>query len=290
MKRGVPAGAPLFIYLGVLSVVRIKDILGWIDSWAPFRFAEAWDNCGLQVGEPESEVSRLLVALDPLSAVLTEAGNLGCQCVVTHHPLLLRPVNSIRTDCFPGSIVGLALRSGINIIVAHTNLDAARSGTNAQLVEMLDLEVTGPLEAESSFLEDSRYWGMGLIGLLRKETTACSLAAFLGTALGGASVRIAGDREKRVRRVAVCSGSGGSLLTKVVASGAEAYITGDLKYHDARFAEEAGIVVIDIGHFASERPVLGPLSDFLRSRARSEAKDLEVFVSTSETDPLGCVA
>ena len=96
----------------------------------------SWDNCGLQVGDPQSPVTRVLVALDPASSVLGEARGLGCQCVVTHHPLLLRPINSVRTDSWPGSIIRQALLSGISIIAAHTNLDAARQGTNAQLREL----------------------------------------------------------------------------------------------------------------------------------------------------------
>ncbi|MDR3567872.1 MAG: Nif3-like dinuclear metal center hexameric protein [Syntrophobacteraceae bacterium] len=270
-------------------MVRVKDILGWIDSWAPFRFAESWDNCGLQVGNPQSSLTRVLVALDPSTPVLIEARDLGCECLVTHHPLLLHPLRAIRTDSWPGSIVGRAVLSGISIIAAHTNLDVARNGTNAQLVELLGLNVTGPLEAEPSMCEDSRYWGMGLVGLMPEETTPRSLAEALNAALGVASVRIAGDLEKKVRSVAVCAGSGGSLLEKAVASGADLFVTGDLKYHDARLAEESGIAVVDIGHFASEKPVLGPLSDFLRSRARAEATGLEIFVSTSETDPLRSV-
>lgn len=267
-------------------MVRVKDILGWIDSLAPFRFAESWDNCGLQVGSPDSEVLRLLVALDPSTRALNEARDLGCQCLVTHHPLLLHPVRAIRTDSWPGSIVGMAVLSGINIIAAHTNLDASRRGTNAQLVELLGLEVSGPLEAAPSVCEDGRYWGMGLVGLLPEETTPESLAADLSEALGPACVRIAGEGKKKVRSAAVCSGSGGGLLGKALASGAEVFITGDLKYHEARLAEESGIVVIDIGHFASEKPVLGPLGDFLRSRAESEAVELGVFVSRAEADPL----
>ncbi len=106
-------------------MVRIKDIFDWIDSWAPFRYAEPWDNCGLQVGSLEAPVGRVLVALDPASAVLREAQGLGCQCVVTHHPLLLHPINSIRTDSWPGSVIKQALVSGIGIIAAHTNLDVS---------------------------------------------------------------------------------------------------------------------------------------------------------------------
>ncbi len=233
-------------------MVRIKDIFQWIDSWAPFRYAESWDNCGLQVGNPESLATRVLVALDPASWVLGEAQELGCQCVVTHHPLLLRPINSVRTDSWPGSIIRQALLSGISIIAAHTNLDAAPQGTNVQLKDLLGLDVIGPLDSQADLCGDERYVGIGLVGLLPREATLESLAARLNGALGGTVVRITGDLRKQIIRVAVCTGSGGSLIGKVLASGAEVFVTGDLKNHDARFAEESGLAVIDIGHFASE--------------------------------------
>ncbi|SPF51554.1 putative GTP cyclohydrolase 1 type 2 [Syntrophobacter sp. SbD1] len=270
-------------------MVRIKDILQWIDSWAPFRYAELWDNCGLQVGNPQSAVTRALVALDPASCVIEEAEQCGCQCVVTHHPLLLSPIKFVRTDSWPGSIIGRALLSGISIIAAHTNLDAARLGTNAQLKELLGLSVTGPLDASALFCGQEQYMGMGLVGLLPRETGIESLAATLSGALGGTAVRVTGDLRKKISRVAVCTGSGASLMEKALAAGAEVFITGDFKYHDARFAEENGLGVIDIGHFASEKLVLEPFADFLRSKAKSEAAELEVFVSKSQADPFKLV-
>ena len=266
-------------------MVQIKDILQWIDSWAPFRYAESWDNCGLQVGNPDSAVTGVLVALDPASSVVREARELGCQCVVTHHPLLLRPINVVRTDSWPGSTISLALLSGISIIAAHTNLDAAREGTNARLKELLALDFTGPLDAAAVFCGDEQYLGVGLVGMLPHEATLESLAVTLNGALGGTAVRITGDLQKQISKVAICTGSGGSLMEKVLASGAEVFITGDLKYHDARCAEESGLAVIDIGHFASEKLIIEPFGDFLRSKAKSEAAELEVFVSKSEKDP-----
>jgi len=271
-------------------MVRIEDIFQWIDSWAPFRYAESWDNCGLQVGSPLSRVTRLLVALDPASSVLREAKELGCQCVITHHPLLLRPISFVQTDSWPGSIISQAILSGINIIAAHTNLDAARHGANAQLKDLLKLGAVRPLEADALHCGEEQYLGMGLVGLLPGENTLESLAASLNGVFGGvAVVRITGDPGKPITTVAVCAGSGGSMMGKVLASGAEVFITGDLKYHDARFAEESGLAVIDIGHFASEKLILEPFGDFLRSKARSEAAELEVFVSRLEEDPFKLV-
>ena len=148
-KRGVPTGTPLLVYFGSAAHGPDKR------HFSVDRFVGAVPLCGIMGqlrppgGKSESPVTRVLVALDPASSVLREAQGLGCQCVVTHHPLLLRPINSIRTDSWPGSVIRQALISGIGIIAAHTNLDAAREGTNAQLKELLGLEAVGPLDAEA---------------------------------------------------------------------------------------------------------------------------------------------
>jgi len=183
-----------------------------------------------------------------------------------------------------------ALISGIGIIAAHTNLDAARVGTNAQIEELLGLESAEPLDAEADLCGDEQYIGIGLVGLLRREATLESLAGKLSEVLGGAVVRITGDPQKQMTRVAVCTGSGGSMIGKVLASGAEVFVTGDMKYHEARLAEENGLAVIDIGHFASEKLVLEPFGNFLRSKAESEGEGLEVFISKSEKDPFKVIA
>ena len=287
--RGVPAGTPLFVYSGVPNMVRMKDVLKWIDSWAPFRYAESWDNCGLQVGSLEAPADRILVALDPSSAVLVEAKELGCRCVVTHHPLLLQPINSIRTDSWPGSAIMQALVAGIGIIAAHTNLDSASEGTNVQLKKLLGLEAVEPLDPDEKYCREGQYSGMGLVGLLPGHCRLEELAGRLSGVLGQTAVRITGDLGRQVSRVALCAGSGGSLLGKALASGADVFITGDIKYHDARLAEENGLAVVDVGHFASEKLVLEPMGNFLRSKAKSEGTELEVFISRSEKDPFTIV-
>ncbi|MHC1726738.1 MAG: Nif3-like dinuclear metal center hexameric protein [Syntrophobacteraceae bacterium] len=266
-------------------MVRVKDIIQWVDCWAPFRYAESWDNCGLQVGSPHSIVDRALIALDPGAVVLKEARELGCQCLLTHHPLLLRPIRNVHTDSWPGSIIAYALSAGINIIAAHTNLDAAVGGTNAQLKALLGLESVMPLDIASGFAGDEQYLGIGLAGSLPRAVRLESLAERLDKALGAVGVRMAGDPQRLVGRVAICTGSGASLLGKVLESGADVFVTGDMKYHDWRMAEETGLAVIDIGHYASERIVLQPFAAFLEKKAKSEKVALEVFISGSEKDP-----
>jgi dinuclear metal center YbgI/SA1388 family protein len=266
----------------------IKHILQWIDSWAPFRFAEPWDNCGLQIGDPEAHVNRIMVSLDPGSSVLDETRDLGCQCLVTHHPLFFKPINAVLTNTWPGTIIVKALACGIHIIAAHTNLDAARGGTNTQLERLLRLESVEPLEP--SPLKDDRYTGIGSIGSLPGSLPLHSLASKLGDELGKPPLRVSGDPDRLINRVAVCTGSGGSLIARVLAAGADAFVTGDMKYHDGKLAEECGLAIIDIGHFASERLILEPLSLFLKARSEAEQTDIEVFVSKSEVDPFRVIA
>jgi dinuclear metal center YbgI/SA1388 family protein len=266
-------------------MVKVRDILAWLDAYAPFRYAASWDNCGLQVGNPEADVNRVLVSLDADSETLREAREEGCECVVTHHPLLLQPIKSIDVNVSPGLLIASALGHGINVIAAHTCLDVCREGTNEQLAHVLGLESWEPLEIDPIWIAEERYAGMGCVGWIN---TPVSLQEFVGhvkQALDGIPLRLVGDPRRRVHRVALCSGSGGSLLGKAMASHCDVYVTGDLKYHEAKSALEAHLALIDIGHFASENLILQTLVTHLRHRAAGVGAQLEVFAGQEERDP-----
>lgn len=266
-------------------MILVMDILHWLGEYAPFRYAAKWDQCGLQVGDPKGQVDRILVALDPLSAVLREAEERDCQCVVTHHPLIFQPLKSVRGDEYPGSLVLRAARSRLHVIAAHTNLDAAREGTNEHLARLFSLSAMEPLEADPGFQGETLYGGMGRIGSLASPTTLGELVAKAADVLGHSGLRVVGDAGGLVHRVAVCTGSGGSLMDLAIRAGCQAFITGDVKYHDAQRAIEAGLALIDVGHFASERLILEPLAAFLRSMAENRQASVQVVVAMSERDP-----
>lgn len=266
-------------------MVQVSDILTWLDKHAPFRYAESWDRCGLQVGDPKAGVNRVLVALDPGSEILEEAKDQGCQCLVTHHPLIFRSLNAVRADEFPGKLVIEALRSEINLIAAHTNLDAARGGTNDELARLLNIEAVEPLEVERSWVGEERYGGMGRVGFLNRSMSLEKLIEEIQKILGGIEVRGVGNPAGSVRRIALCTGSGGSLVERVISAGCDVYVTGDIKYHEAQRAVEAGLTLIDIGHFASERLIIQPLASYLRLQASHHHADLEVFTARREKDP-----
>jgi dinuclear metal center YbgI/SA1388 family protein len=266
-------------------MVTVKDILAWVDALAPFRYAAPWDNCGLQVGDPEAEVTRALVALEPSTQTLQEARKQQCQCVLTHHPLIFQPLTAVRADQFPGALVAIALRSGIQVIAAHTNLDVCRDGTNDQLARLLGLAGLSALEVEPRWSQEERYVGMGRLGTLAASVPLNQFVRQIQEALPGVNLRVVGKPEHPVQRVALCTGSGGSLLGTATACGCEVYVTGDLKYHEARNAEEARLALVDVGHFASERLVVAPLARALQETAANSGLTLEVLQARSESDP-----
>jgi dinuclear metal center YbgI/SA1388 family protein len=266
-------------------MLLVRDILAWLDYYAPFRYTASWDHCGLQVGDPEAVVRRLLVALDPGSATLNEAEEHHCQCLVTHHPLMFHPVDAVRADQFPGNLVIRAVLKGIHVISAHTNLDVAKGGTNDYLGRMLSLREVQPLERDATHEGEEHYAGMGLVGCFPQAMSLKEAVVKAQAVLGGIAVRAVGSAETQVHRVALCSGSGGSLMEQAISAGSDLFITGDIKYHDAQRALEAKMALIDIGHFASERIVVPPLAAFLRARAVSQNKTLEVLEAGVERDP-----
>ncbi len=272
-------------FYGKAFMMKVQTVIDWLDAYAPFQFAASWDNSGLQVGDPEAPVDRLLVALDITQATLEEAHRLGCQCLVAHHPLIFQPVTSVRTDAYPGKLIHRAVRDGIHLVAAHTNLDAAIEGTNRVLAETLALSITGPMEREPRWDGHERYGGMGCIGSLDPAERFSEFVDRLRAVLTPARLRAVGDPERIVRRVAVCSGSGGSLLQAALAAACDVFVTGDLKYHEARYAQEEGLSLVDVGHFASERLMVAPLADHLESRAQRERVALKVYRAERERDP-----
>lgn len=279
-------GAPLLSFGDELKrMVRVKHILNWLDEHAPFRLAAGWDRCGLQVGDPMSAVERTLVALDPTLETIREAEQRDCQCLVTHHPLFLKPLDAVRVDHYPGALIARSLRGGISLVVAHTNLDVSRAGTNDILAGMLSLGSLQPLELDPALRHEELYSGLGRIGLLPRAVPLSDFAGEVRRLAKGIRVRVVGEPFRPVQRVALCTGSGGSLLDLVIREGVDVYVTGDIKYHEAQRALEEGVALVDMGHFASERIVVAPLAEYLRSRASLEHFELEVFAASREEDP-----
>jgi dinuclear metal center YbgI/SA1388 family protein len=270
-------------------VVRVADVMAWLDAHAPFRYAADWDNSGLQVGDPNAEVARVMVSLDVTANTLTEAATKRCQCLVTHHPLIFQPLKTLRLDQPPAILIGRAIRNGIHLIAAHTNLDAARDGTNQQLVRMLGLERCCPLDSDPRWQEEERYAGMGAMGELPEPSPLESFVAGLQRLFPSTPLRVVGDGRRLVQRIGLCTGSGAGFIEKVIAGGCDAFVSGDFKYHEARRAEEAGLALVDLGHFASERLIVEPLAEALRAVVASSGFGVEVLTAGDEHEPFRSV-
>lgn len=247
--------------------MKVHQLIQLVDSHFPLSNALEWDNCGLQVGDPNAEVGKVLVCLDIGMETLEEAKEEGCNTVVSHHPLIFRGLKSIDTSTSTGSIIKEAIKNGINILSFHTNVDASEGGLAWFVANLLGLEVEGPLTEE----------GVGVIA--RARTTVEELLHRVQERLNPSTLRITKGATDKVDRVAVCPGSGGDLIKAAISKGAQCYITGDVKYHQAREAE--GLIwVIDAGHHATELPFIGLMKQTL------EAEGLEVVPSSKDRDPL----
>ncbi len=265
-----------------LPGLALGEVITALDARYDPALAEGWDAVGLVCGDPDEPVERVLFAVDPTSAVVDEVIETGAQLLVTHHPLLLTPVHGVPADDPKGRLVHRLIRAGVALFVAHTNADRARDyGVNDALAAVLGLTDAVPLQPSDA---DPRA-GLGRIGELPSPLTvrefAERAAAVLPATVGG--VRVAGDPDRTVRRVAVCGGSGGSLLPAAAAAGADVFLTSDLKHHAVSEAVETpGPALVDVAHFASEWPWLPVAAEVL---GRDLSGRVEVSVSRLRTDP-----
>ena len=263
------------------------DIIELVDSLAPFGFAEEWDNCGLQAGDPRWPADRVIIALDVTMEVMREAKNRNAGILLTHHPLLMEPLKSVAFDTMPGSALSVSCRNRISIVSAHTSLDKARFGLNDYFASLVGLCETTPLIPVPAHQENPEELpGFGRIGRLESTGSLETVAAQIKHRLGIDHVKVVGDlKGGEIETAAVCTGSGGSFVDQFLRSGAGLYITGDIKYHEARRIEEHGRALIDVGHFASEIVAVDLLYDRLKSACDHAGFEVEIIKYKKEKDP-----
>lgn len=364
----------------------VSDVIHVMDNLAPPALAEEWDNIGLQVGDLSWPVRRVRIALDPTLEVVDTACRRNVDLLITHHPLIFRPLKSIDFHTPLGKIIDLATRNHLAIFAAHTNLDSAIGGINDILAGRIGIQELQPLatvgehehyaiviyashsaeqkisrllaqarsknerqdalqafhnirnrpivmpakgigdnknsgngwstdqirieievvngeleyfiEALAEYQAEEQMWytvyplisrdrkpGIGRIGRLEHAMDLKSLALMIKKKLELDFLKLAGDPALMVEKAAVCSGSGSSLLGEFFASGAQAYISGDLRYHDARDVQAANLGIIDIGHFPSEYMIVDALAERLHARLLQSELDIAVDTCGLEKDP-----
>ncbi len=262
----------------------LREVLDVLERLYPPRTAQSWDRVGLVTGDPDQPVRRIHLAVDPTLAVVEEARTLGADLLLTHHPLLLRGVHSVATTSAKGATVTGLVVGDVALYVAHTNADVAADGVCEALAEACGLGHTDPL----AVVEEQPLGRVGELPVaLPLRQFVEDLAVHLPATAGG--LRVAGPPEALVRRVAVLGGAGDDLFDAVRASGADVYVTADLRHHPALEAREeargGAPYLVDAGHWASEQVWLARADRALRTALGEDATRVETHISTVRTDP-----
>ncbi len=245
--------------------MTIAQLINQFETWAPPHWQESWDNCGWQI-EPGilQTPAHVLVCLTPTLAVMEEAIALRASgtpinLILAHHPLIFSPLKSVQTGDPMGDMVRLSFSHGIGIYSAHTNFDQVPDGTADVLAQLMDLQQVEPITPTQPGV------GYGRVGIVPGDPTLQQVLAKIQTQLVPTDLLYSpeADWQQPVHRLAVLGGSGASFIGDVVKSGADAYLTSDCKFHQFQEARDRGLVLIDAGHYATERPACARLVDKL---------------------------
>ena len=238
--------------------MKVKDIIAVIEEFAPLSIQEGWDNSGLCVGSPEDEVTSALFALDCTEQLVDEAVACGADMIITHHPLIFSGLKKISPQDQVGAAVIKAIKNGIAIYAAHTNADKVIAGVSGAMAAKLGLCDVRILD------EDGEGTGLGVVGDLSQPLTADEAVALVKEKFGLKMLKASRSSDGLISRVAMCGGSGGSLIGAARRSGAQLYISGDISYHN--FFTPEGFMIMDIGHYESEIEIVNILFSLIMKK------------------------
>lgn len=253
----------------------IKELLDYLEREIPSHYACSWDNSGLQVGHGGKEIRRVYLAVDATEQVICDAAMKHCDFLLTHHPLLFKGIKQVSADTSIGRKLYMLIGNDIACYAAHTNFDAMPGGMGELAAALLQLDCVSPLEDMSGHLEDP--WGIGVVGNLSESQPLSAFCDQVKKNFGLKQVSLfaAAPLEKPVSRIAICPGSGRSMLEAVFASQAEVFLTGDMGHHEGLDCVDMGVSVVDAGHFGLEKIFVPVMAEKL-----SEAfPELEIFTA-----------
>lgn len=258
-------------------MAKVIDVYNYIDEIAPFSTQEDWDNSGMLVGDFDKEISCAAVVLDITPAAVSKAKELGADLIVSHHPVIFKPLKALKK----GDIAFELAANDISAICAHTCLDSAKDGVNDVLAQKLGLTNVFPMIGESfassmvrigEFSPELTQTDREFIYSQVKDTsldptefTPSEFAAFVKARLSSGCVRFC-KGANMIKTVAVCGGAGCSFMKEVIASGADAFVTGDAGHHDFLDARAAGLTLVAAGHFNTEDLVIEPFARKLAAK------------------------
>ena len=242
---------------------HVKDVTRVIEEFAPLSIQEKWDNSGLCIGSADAPVTSVLLGLDCTPELVDEAIECGADMIVTHHPLIFSGLKKISPDDMIGEAVIKAIKAGISIYAAHTNADKVIAGVSGAMAAKLGLKNVEILS------EDGEGTGLGVVGDLPEPLTAEEAISLVKERFSLTAVRTSKPVAGKIGRVAMCGGSGGSLISAAKAAGAQMYLSGDISYHN--FFTPEGFMLMDIGHYESEIEIVDILFSLIKKNFPSFA-------------------
>lgn len=258
--------------------MKIREIVGALEDFAPLSLQDGYDNAGMQIGLTEdADATGALLCLDVTEEVIDEALEKGCNLIVSHHPLLFRPCKSITGADYVQRCVIKAIKNDVAIYAAHTNLDNVAGGVSWKMADKMGLTGVEPLEPKP----DSESAGAGIVGELPERMEKEDFIAWVKEVFDAACVRYNSWTGETVKRVALCGGAGAFLAHQAVLAGADAFITGEIGYHRF-FGFEDELLLMELGHFESERYTLEVLRKIISGREPL----FPVFDTEVETNPI----
>jgi dinuclear metal center YbgI/SA1388 family protein len=252
-------------------MTTINDIINYFETFAPLDTQMDFDNAGLLVGDKSTTVTNVLLALDITAEVVSEAKALGCELILSHHPVIFQPIKNMSTHSVPY----LLASNGIAALCMHTNLDLGTEfGVNISLAQAIGVNGTR-LADEGECL---------FVGTLDKKTTIDSFAQNVKSSLECSGLRYT-DVKKSVKTIAVSSGAGGSNVFAAAKIGADVLVTGEIRHHEINAANALGLDIIDVGHYKSEDIVIMPLIN----RLLTKFPDTKFTKSTTYSDKINFI-
>ena len=258
--------------------MKIKEVLSALERFAPLPLQESWDNAGLQVGLTETEVSGALLCLDVNAKIVDEAIRKGCNVVVSHHPLLFRGLKTISDLTDVQRTVMKAVQKGICVISMHTNMDNAKGGVNYKMAEKLGLR---GVQFFAPKMADGMESGSGVIGELPEVQASDDFVLAVKKTFDVECAMCNELLRRPVRKVALCGGAGDFLLDEALKAGADAFITGEMHYHQY-FGYEQQIQICVIGHYQSEQYT----AEIFRDIIEKECPGVKTFLAETCTNPI----
>jgi len=240
--------------------MRCSEVIAKLEELAPPSYAAEWDNPGLLVGRRDKNVSKVYIALDATDAAIAKAIEYDCDMLITHHPLIFKPVKSVCDDDFTGRRIMRLIRHDISYFAMHTNFDvmgmADAAADDLKLLKRSVLEVT--------YEDDISKEGYGRVGFLSHEMSLRECAEYVKKVFNLDAVKVFGDLEMPVKKVAISPGGGGSILKSALASEADVFVSGDIDYNPGIDAVAQGLAIIDAGHFGTEKLFMPYIKDYIQ--------------------------